>query len=406
MNILQINKYYFDKGGAERYMFELSDALKMRGHSVTPFAMERDENLRHPMEKYFVSPVVTERPQINAKGFKTFWRFVWSREAGVMMKKLIEASNAEIAHCHNIYHQLSPSILPVLKKKEIPVVMTLHDFHLVSPAYNLYAHGGRCEHAKGSKFFKAVKYRCVKDSYAASALCACELWLHRKLKVYERNIDCFIAPSRFLADTIREWGFAPKRMEIIPNFVQQETPRQFPAAPRVLYAGRLSAEKGISTLLEIISLLPDIQFTIAGIGPMEQEVKKFAEAHKNVRFLGYIMPRNMPAIFAECSVLIVPSHAPEVFPMIILEAFASGRPVVASRAGGIPEMVMQGETGELLEVGSAEKFAHAITTLISKPIELARRGNNAYQLVKKKYSPDAHYHAIMQIYTSLLTSHL
>jgi len=383
-------------------MFALTDVLKNRGHKVIPFAMAAAENLRHPMEKYFVSPVITEHPQMSAEGMRTLLRFIWSREAGVMIKKLIEASHAEIAHCHNIYHQLSPSILPVLQKRGVPVVMTLHDFHLVSPAYNLYAHRGRCAHAKGSKFFRVVKYRCVKNSYAASALCAFELWLHRKLKVYERNIDCFIAPSRFMAETIREWGFTPKRMEIIPNFVPPGTPRQFPTAPRVLYAGRLSAEKGIGILLDTISQLPDIQFAIAGIGPMEQEVKVFAERHKNVRLLGFVAPEKMPEIFAECSLLIIPSLAPEVFPMVILESFAHGRPVVASRIGGIPEMVTHDKTGLLVEAGNAGEFAHAIATLLSNQLALQRMGQEAHTVASQSYSPEMHYHALMHIYQSVL----
>ena len=384
-------------------MFALTDVLKNRGHKVIPFAMAAAENLRHPMEKYFVSPVITEHPQMSAEGMRTLLRFIWSREAGVMIKKLIEASHAEIAHCHNIYHQLSPSILPVLQKRGVPVVMTLHDFHLVSPAYNLYAHRGRCAHAKGSKFFRVVKYRCVKNSYAASALCAFELWLHRKLKVYERNIDCFIAPSRFMAETIREWGFTPKRMEIIPNFVPPGTPRQFPTAPRVLYAGRLSAEKGIGILLDTISQLPDIQFAIAGIGPMEQEVKVFAERHKNVRLLGFVAPEKMPEIFAECSLLIIPSLAPEVFPMVILEASANGRPVIASNTGGILEMIQNNQNGVLVEPGNAEVCAYAIKNLISDQSALKRMGEHAYQCVKEKYSTEAHYRKIMAVYQSCLS---
>ncbi len=383
-------------------MFALTDMLKNRGHKVAPFAMAAAENLRHSMEQYFISPIITERPQMSAEGLRTLMRFIWSREAGIMIKKLIEASNAEIAHCHNIYHQLSPSILPVLQKKRVPVVMTLHDFHLVSPAYNLYAHAGGCAHAKGGRFFSVVKYRCVKNSYAASALCACELWLHRKLKVYERNIDCFIAPSRFMAETMREWDFKPKRMEIIPNFVPLGVPQRFPAALRVLYAGRLSAEKGIGTLLEIISQLSDIQFTIAGRGPMEQAVKVFAETHKNVKLLGFVAPDKMPEIFAECSLLIVPSLAPEVFPMVILESFAHGRPVVASRIGGIPEMVAHDKTGLLVEAGNVEAFAHALQKLISNKSELERIGDNAYVLVKEKYSPEIHYQQLMDIYRSVI----
>ncbi|OGL64784.1 hypothetical protein A2753_00050 [Candidatus Uhrbacteria bacterium RIFCSPHIGHO2_01_FULL_47_11] len=363
--------------------------------------MLHKDNMHHAMEKFFVSSVTTERPQLTLQSSKTLARLFWSREATTKFKQLLELSNVDIAHCHNIYHQISPSILSLLKSKKVPVVMTLHDFHLVSPAYNLYAHGGSCTHSKGSKFFNAVTHRCVKNSYAASMLCACELWLHRKIKVYENNIDCFLAPSRFMAHTIQEWGFHPRRIEVIPNFVEPKTPQPFPAQPSVLFAGRISSEKGIEVLFKVIALLPDVRFTIAGTGPMVNEVKQFAETHKNLTLLGHVAPEKMGSIFDQCSLLIVPSLAPEVFPMIILEAFAHGRPVIASRTGGIPELVTPGETGEMIEAGDAEAFTKTITTLLSNQSNLERMGNRALILVQKKYSPEMHYQQIIKIYQSV-----
>lgn len=282
------------------------------------------------------------------------------------------------------------------------MVMTLHDFHLVSPAYNLYAHGGRCEHAKGNHFFSAVRHRCVKNSIAASALCAFELWLHRAMKVYEKNIDCFLAPSRYVAETIQEWGFYPRRIEILPNFVETKPQAPYPDHPMVLYAGRLSSEKGIEVLLSIIQQLPHIRFTITGTGPMKREVKRFAETHHNVTLLGHVAPENMSSVFDQSSLVMVPSLAPEVFPMVILEAFAHGRPVVASRIGGIPELVLPGETGELIEVGNAQAFVETITALLLNQLNLEKMGSNAHALVLEKYSPESHYQQLMKIYQSVM----
>ena len=154
-------------------------------------------------------------------------------------------------------------------------------------------------------------------------------------------------------------------------------------------------------LFKVIALLPDVRFTIAGTGPMVNEVKQFAETHKNLTLLGHVAPEKMGSIFDQCSLLIVPSLAPEVFPMIILEAFAHGRPVIASRTGGIPELVTPGETGEMIEAGDAEAFTKTITTLLSNQSNLERMGNRALILVQKKYSPEMHYQQIIKIYQSV-----
>ncbi|MEW6610405.1 MAG: glycosyltransferase family 4 protein [Patescibacteria group bacterium] len=402
MKILQTNKFYYEQGGAERYMFMLSALLEEHGHEIAPFAMASEKNKSHPLDKFFVSEVSTLKPQGGWKGLRTASRALWSWEAARKLDRLLIEHSVDIAHLHNIYHQISPSILPVLKRHGVPVVMTLHDFHLVSPAYNLYAHGRYCDHAKGGRFFKSFLHRCVKSSYLASALCAMELRLHRTLKVYEKYIDAFIVPSEFMARTLHEWGFRPRRLTVIPNFIDTEDfqPSE-EAVDYMLYVGRLSEEKGIQLLLGAVRRLPDIPFIIAGGGPMEPLVRACAAQCRNLRFIGQVPHHELMQLYSHAVALLVPSLACEVFPMVILEAFAAGRPVIASMIGGIPEIVSDGTNGRLFSAGDKDEYVLLMRELFADKKKSQEMGERARREVFT-YAPERHYDRIMEVYQGVI----
>ncbi|MFA4872450.1 MAG: glycosyltransferase [Patescibacteria group bacterium] len=404
MRILQVNKFYFEQGGAERYMFALSSLLETHGHDVIPFAMASGRDKQYPLNRYFVSKIITERPQGGWEGLRTVGRVLWSREAATKLDALLTHYPIDIAHLHNIYHQISPSILPVLKKHGIPIVMTLHDFHLVSPAYNLYAHGGYCEHAKGSRFFNSFIHRCVKSSYFASAVCAFELWIHHTLRLYERYVDAFIVPSEFMARTLQEWGFQPRRLEVIPNFIDAKEflPTQ-DIGDAMLYVGRLSEEKGIHILLESVKQLPDVSFIIAGSGPLERLVRDCAANCLNLRFLGQVPHCELARLYVQARAVIVPSLACEVFPMVILEAGAAGRPVIAFDKGGINEIIEDGYNGKLISnEHDNEMLLCAIKEMEENMAHCLQLGINARTKINNLFNTKFHINKIIKLYSSLL----
>ncbi|MFC1703143.1 glycosyltransferase [Patescibacteria group bacterium] len=196
MRIIFGNKYYYLKGGAERHLFDLQHILEENGHAVIPFAMADERNRKTDWNKYFVSPVQTEKVRFSLGGLKTAGRMIYSCEAKRKFRKLIKKAKPDLVHIHNIYHQLSPSFLPVAKKHGVPVVMTAHDYKLVSPNYSMYHDGEICEHAKGD-VWKAYTHRCVKGSAMASWLVALEMSLHKRWGLYEKNIDRILLSAEF-----------------------------------------------------------------------------------------------------------------------------------------------------------------------------------------------------------------
>lgn len=399
MTILQINKFFFPHRGAERYFFELSDLLVRNGHDVIPFAMAHPKNLDTPYAKFFPPFVDFRHPRIGRGMFKDAARFWWSREAASKLDELLRKVKPDVAHLHNIYHQLSPSILPVLKHHGIPVVMTVHDYHLISPNYNLFDHGRVCETFRWS-WMGAVRHRCIKDSYLATLLAALEVRRNREKKIYERYVDRFLVPTQFMKDTHAAWGFPVGKMEILPLFVPPNPSPSDLSSPGddrlALFVGALAAEKGIWVLVEAARRLPQIRFQVAGSGPEESAMKQ--KAPKNVRFLGAIAPEKIQDLMREAALVVVPSIWYENFPLVIAEAMAAGRPVVASRIGGIPEMVREGETGLLVTPGNPERLAHTIQKLMEHPDLRARMGARARAIAQTEYDPEHHLLKIIRVY--------
>lgn len=402
MNILQINKFYFDRGGAERYMFSLSALLERNGHKVIPFSCLYPQTKPTPWDKFFPSAIETEKVRFAGTGLKTAARVVWSREAAHMLDALLTAHRVDVAHLHNIYHHISPSIFSVLRKHGVPTVMTLHDFHLVSPAYNLTAHGGRCDHARGSKWHQAAVHRCVKNSFAASMLCAAELALHRFLRLYERGVDLFIAPSAFLERTLMEWGFRAPAITVIPNFIDTGNIAPPVGGGTVVFAGRLSEEKGVAEFLTLAESNPHLLFEIAGTGPLAALVQARIRTLPHVAYHGFIDPRTMPAFLAQAGVVVIPSRAPEVFPMAALEAGAARKPVIAFRSGGIPEIVVDGVSGILVPEGDVHAMANAVNAIMTTPAKRQEMGLKAHERARALFSADEHYRRIMDAYQRVI----
>ncbi len=398
MRIIQANKFYFLKGGAERYFFELTRQLVGRGHQVVPFAMKYPRNEPTQFRKYFVSTVSTEE-QYGWQGLRTAGRVLYSFEAAGKFSALAKETEPDILHAHNIYHQLSPSILAAASRLGIPSVMTLHDYHLVSPNYLMFDRGRIVELSKKHPYWDTFKRRTIGGSFASSALSAFEGWLHKKLKLYD-SVRTFIAPSRFLKNKCVEYGIAPGRIEVIPHFIDLSGRETVSSSERsVLFVGRLSEEKGAMTLIEAMRDLPDIRCVIVGEGPQRTRLHKTADDLKlrNVEFTGALYGDELKAEYERARVVIIPSVCYENAPMVALEAYAWGKPVAASNIGGLPEVVRNGETGLLFEPGNSRDLADKISRLMDED-RAARMGAAGRALAEREYDPETHLEKILGVY--------
>ncbi|MFH0852799.1 MAG: glycosyltransferase family 4 protein [bacterium] len=403
MNIVQANKFAYYRGGAERHCLDLIKLLQQKGHQTGLFSMRHPKNLIWPDDDLFVSPVDFSNPKSFWQKLRTAGRMFYSFEAKRKFGQLLDRHRPDVVHVHNIYHQLSPSILAAAKKRNIPVVMTLHDFKLIAPNYLLYANGDISESTKPNRYWKVILKKEIKGSLMASVLAAKEMYFHKLFKLYENNIDLFIAPSQFMADKVREYGVTVKRLEVLPNFLPN---RDLPAISDqgyALFLGRLAEEKGLETLLEAWKKLPNIPLKIAGTGPMEKELKRFAQANnlKQVEFTGHKTGQELDNLTAQARLIVFPSRWYENQPLSILEAFQYGKPVVASNQGGIPELVTDGINGILFPPKNPESLKQAVADLWSNE-ELRQQIRQANLEKAKQYSSDNYYQNIMGYYNELI----
>jgi len=370
--LLLINKFYHDvgpAGGVGRYLVQEEEDLTRAGWEVVPFAMADADARPSAWSGHFVRARDYSRPRLGGGAAQDALSLIWNREAARSLERLIVQTRPAVAHLHNIYHHLSPSILPVLRRHRIPVVMTLHDLRLLCPAIHMLRDGKVCERCKGGRFHEAVLGRCVKDSRAASLLAAVETAHQRGRRLYEDNVKVFLCPSRFYLEKYAEWGFPRAKLRHLANFVDldQWSPERLPPAPTrdaYLYFGRISREKGLRFALEAQQLWergyadgtidqPPLEFLIAGSGPCDGNLRaKAAQLElKTVRILGPLDTEALRGVMARARFSVLPSVWYENGPMAGLESLAAGLPLVGSAIGGIPEMIEDGVTGVCVPPG-------------------------------------------------------
>ncbi|MGZ4666264.1 MAG: glycosyltransferase family 4 protein, partial [Frankiaceae bacterium] len=219
MRILHVNKYLYRRGGAESYLFDLSDLQRQAGHEVACFGMQHPDNDVHPFARFFPRQIELEpAPPGARKKAAAVARMVWSSSSRRGLTACLDDFRPDVVHLHNIYHQLSPSILAATRAAGVPTVMTLHDYKLACPSYQLLDHGRVCDACITGGPWQAARRRCKDDSLGASAVLALESWLHRLTGAYD-GVDAFICPSRFLAQAMAAAGVYPERMFVVRHFV-------------------------------------------------------------------------------------------------------------------------------------------------------------------------------------------
>lgn len=411
MKIMQVNRFWRVHGGSERYVFELSRMLAERGHEIIPFAMKDEDNEPSRYSTLFVSPVdITDPYRVPVwrwAGIAS--RILYSKEARNRISVLADLTYPDVAHLHNIYHYLSPSILTPLRRRGIGTVMTVHDYKLFCPALRHYTERGVCESCRPFHYGPCIAGRCVKGSRAASFLCATEMFAHDLFQAYLGRIDRFIAPSRFVAAKLYERGLEPERVEVIPYAVDSDrwTPGDAEGdGDFVLYLGRLTVEKGIMSVIRAFAGLPHIPLRIAGSGVIEGHARTLARelGAGNITFLGFRQEDQARRLLRQCRFLVMPSEWYENSPNSVLEAFACGKPAVASRIGALPEMVREGETGLLADPGDEEDLRRAVGTLWSDEKLSREMGARARQLAETEYSAATHIDRVLETYRKVRRS--
>ena len=404
MKILMCNSFYYERGGAERCVFELTALLEKNGHEVIPFAMVHENNFPSRYSDYFVSHIdypslLKSNPSLPTM-IKAVERVIYSSEAKQKITRLIADAKPDIAHIHGIGHEISPSILDAIKAFHIPIVQTLHDYGLLCPNTNFISRGVVCERCKGNRYYQVVLRRCKRNSIGASLLACLSQYEHHFTNIYERNVDIFISPSRFLQKKLIQYGVNNK-IVVIPNFIKlTDYKRGESDSGYCLYAGRLVAYKGIMTMIEAAKLYRQARILIAGEGELSDEVQKAVVEHRldNVSLLGFVQPKELMRLVSSANFTIFPSELYENYPMSIIESFACGKPVIASNIGALPDLVTHGWNGLLFKPGNAVELASHMQYLFDYPRITAEMGKHGYEFAVTNNNPDFHYNQIMQVY--------
>ncbi|MEW6518553.1 MAG: glycosyltransferase family 4 protein [Thermodesulfobacteriota bacterium] len=398
MKVLLVNKFFYLKGGAERVYFQEREGLLAGGHQVVEFAMRHSANIYTESESFFASYVDYFEPMSFGKKLITAIRFIHSSEAVRKIRDLVKEQKPDIVHLHNIYHQLTPSIIPALKQLGVPVVLTVHDGKLICPSYLMLRHGHQCLLCRERGIRNVIVKRC-QDSMSRNLLLFAEALWHRWKRSYEQ-VDLFISPSEFHKKLISA-RVDESKIRVLPNGIEilQFEPR-FDHDGYVLFFGRISPEKGIKTLLEAFSFLQSKpQLKIVGSGPLENELQR--TYGKTAEFLSYMSGEKLKNIIRGAACVVVPSECIENCSMTVLESMALGKPVIGSRVGGIPEQIIDGKTGLLFEPGNSTELAKKINDLLADNHSLISMGKSARQRVEEKYTILQHMDGLLNIYSSL-----
>jgi len=378
--------------------------LEAAGHEVAHFSAQHPENDPSPWSRYFVPYLELGVHSSLAPGDKATAarRMFWNVEAARRFARLLRDFRPHIVHVHGIHRQISPSILVEARRAGVPVAQSLHDYHPICAADDLLFSGTQaCDPPRCGRFnvLPCALYHCVQQSRTKSSLAAAELLWRRWAVRYEMLVDAFISPSHYLAGIVTAGGIRHRPIHVLPNAVP---PRRHTndgtAGEAFVYAGRLSREKGLPTLLRAVKLA-GVALTVAGTGPLQDSL--VADAPRGVRFVGRLGGEEVDLLLAGCRAAVVPSEWAENAPMAVLEPMVLGRPVVASHMGGIPEQVRDGVDGILVKAGDELELAAALRLLADDPALAHRLGRSARDRATSLFSPEAHIHGLLEIYSSL-----
>ncbi|WP_210473093.1 glycosyltransferase family 4 protein [Vibrio crassostreae] len=399
MKVLVVNKFFFLKGGAETVFFQEREMLMDRGFSVIDFSMAHNDNLVSDYSASFVNNVDYHANATLLSALKTAMRFVHNIEACEKLSELIATEQPDIVHFHNIYHQLTPSIIKVANQAGCKTVLTAHDTKIACPSYTMYRDGHTCEACLQGSVFNALRYRCQQGSWFKSGLLVVEA-LYQSLAQNYQSLDVIVSPSQFLANIIRR-KLPNNRIEVIVNGINENVDQQDVADHRYfLYLGRLSQEKGVATMVAAYELSnQSIPLKIAGTGPLADSL---SGKQSKVEWLGFKTGPDLHLLIKQASAVIVPSECYENCSMSVLEAMSYGKPIIGANIGGIPEQVRDGKEGRLFEAGNAHDLANVMDEFAIRPELTKYYGEQARQRLESRYSLRAHHQQLVDLYKNLL----
>jgi glycosyltransferase involved in cell wall biosynthesis len=385
MKVLLVHNEYQQPGGEDMVFFLEQQLLSSFGHRVVTY-----KRTNHEISRYSTSRRLLLIKQIT-----------WAEDTQRDITRILREEKPEIVHIHNTFTQISPSIYTECRKANVPVVQTLHNFRLLCPAATFYRSGHVCEECVTHGLHRSVLHGCYRKSRPATAAVAAMLATHRRLHTWKNNVSSYIALTEFARQKFIWGGFPPKKIFVKPNFVAPDPNVGTRKGGFVLFVGRLSAEKGVHTLLRAWTRFKEtIPLRIVGDGPLRTELENYAACNSlsPVCFLGRLDHAETQEAIREALSLILPSECYENFPMTTVEAFASGTPVICSRLGGMQEIVKDHQTGLHFEPGNYDDLADKVAWAWAHPARMRAMGLAGRGEYELKYTAEKNHALLMDIY--------
>lgn len=409
MKIISINASLSIQGGADRFFYELNSLLIKHGCEVVTFSCKPPGEIENSTKGDENRQTYFTQQYDAVKGIRnkisTIMRIFYSKKILSDLENVVLQERPQIAHIHNIYHRMPFGILKILKKYNIRILWWLHDYKWICPNHMLFTGGKICERCKGHKFHNAIIFRCQKKSFLESLLlCIFSYVVH--LKKYGDFVDLFVSPSQSTADIFRRFNFYANKISVLPHFsyIKSNNKPKISVGEYALYIGRIELNKGLILLIEAFNKVR-FPLKIIGNGNAFNMVKRYISQKKlsTIDILGYVRPENLSEYYLNSLFTLCPSIWYEVFGLTILESFSYSKPVIASRIGGIQEIVIHNKNGLLYEPLDVDSLVKCVLYLIKNKDIAVQMGKNGNLLLKEKYSDNNYFNNINTLQCGLFS---
>jgi glycosyltransferase involved in cell wall biosynthesis len=390
MKILICHNYYKHRGGECQTVIREKRLLESRGHKVVLFTKDnKDIDHYNLIQKIVLSTGV-----------------VFSFDTYKKITKILKVEKPDIVHIHNVFPLISPSVYYAHKNLKVPFIQTVHNYRFLCPNGLFLDNNCKlCQRCENGAFVNAVLHKCYRNSYLQSLGMALTLYIHRNLKTFLNRIDFFISPSNFLKQKLVEGGIPTEKIVVKPHFIECEKMKpSYEYDNYAVYMGRLSPERGLFNLLEAWKKISGVTLRVIGDGIIRRGLEEYVVREKipNVEFLGFVDGDSRFEILGKAMFSVLPCRCYENMPYAALESFACGVPIIASRIGGLGELVADGVTGFLFEVGNIEDLIQKVFQLINNKQLLLEMRYNTRRHAEEHFSEDTAYRSIMDIYNKTL----
>lgn len=387
MRILLTHNFYKFFAGEDSIALREKDLLESKGEHIYFYTKDNKETDNYTLKEKIIF----------------FKQTVYSQKTRDEVKDIVRDFKPHIAYTHNIFPLISPSIFHTLYKESIPCVQNVQDYRWLCPNGVFYINDRICERCKNGAFWNAIRYKCFRNSFLLSGLYATTISINRLAGIFKK-IDAFLCTTEFNKQKLMEAGIEEKRIFIKPNYLDiTHIEPLYGSGDYIIFLGRLSPEKGLWTLVNAFEKLKDYKLRIVGTGPLEEPLKEYIKEKgiKNISIEGFKQGKEKDSLLKNALFMVFPSEWYEHFPIVLLEAFAFGKPVIASNIGNMPLIVEDGKSGLHFKAGDAFDLADKIRTLSQNPTDIINMGIYARKKLELEYTPEVNYKILRSIFDKI-----